>query len=68
MGKLTKSGIGSFLFGFCGNLGIEVFPMTGWEIPQGIARLVVFVLSGFVLTVNKAVVLDATLTAIEKEE
>ena len=49
MGKLTLSGIGCFVLGLSGNIFIEVYPMTGWEISQELARAIVFVCLGFML-------------------
>jgi hypothetical protein len=49
MSNLTKSGIGSFLFGFFGNILIGVYPMTEWEMSKEVARLIVWLSLGFML-------------------
>ncbi|MFC1941209.1 hypothetical protein ACFLWL_02220 [Chloroflexota bacterium] len=46
MGRLTRWGAGCFIFGWGGNIFVEVFPMTGWEIPQELARIIVFICIG----------------------
>jgi len=45
--KLTISGFGSFLLGWFGSIVMEIFPMTGWEISQETARIIVFICTAF---------------------
>ena len=46
MDRLTRWGAGCFIFGWGGNIFVQVFPMTGWDISQELARIIVFICIG----------------------